>query len=65
MLLRHQLDQMNIYAIEPSTVRKKPQFKQRHDKVILQHDDSRPYVAKPVKTYMEMLIWSVSAIPLA
>ncbi|GBM38725.1 Mariner Mos1 transposase [Araneus ventricosus] len=28
---------------------------QRHTKVILQHDNARPHVAKPVKTYLEML----------
>ena len=32
-----------------------PQYEQRHEKVILQHDNARPHVAKPVKTYMETL----------
>ncbi|KAG5316954.1 MOS1T transposase, partial [Pseudoatta argentina] len=27
----------------------------RHDKVILQHDNARPHVAKVVKTYLETL----------
>ena len=30
-----------------------PQYEQRHEKVILQHDNARPHVAKPVKTYLE------------
>ena len=34
---------------------KRPQYEQRHEKVILQHDNARPHVAKPVKTYLEML----------
>ena len=28
---------------------KRPQYNERHDKVILQHDNARPYVAKMVK----------------
>ena len=36
---------------------KRPQYAQRHEKVILQHDNARPHVAKPVKTYLETLKW--------
>lgn len=42
---------------------KRPQYEQRHDKVILQHDNARPHVAKPVKTYLETLKWSVLPHP--
>ena len=38
---------------------KRPQYEQRHEKVILQHDNARPHVAKPVKTYLETLKWEV------
>ena len=34
---------------------KRPQYKQRHEKVILQHDNARIHVAKPVKSYLETL----------
>ena len=34
---------------------KRPQYEQRHNKVILQHDSSRPHVARPVKKYLTML----------
>ncbi|KAG5318543.1 MOS1T transposase, partial [Pseudoatta argentina] len=41
-----------------------PLYAQRHDKVILLHDNARPHVAKPVKTYLETLKWEVLPYPL-
>ena len=38
---------------------KRSQYEQRHEKVILQHDNARPHVAKAVKTYLETLKWEV------
>ena len=38
---------------------KRPQYEQRHEKVFLQHDNARPHVAKPIKTYLETLKWEV------
>ena len=38
---------------------KQPQYKERHDKVILQPDNARAHVAKVVKTYLETLKWEV------
>ncbi|EFN78930.1 Histone-lysine N-methyltransferase SETMAR, partial [Harpegnathos saltator] len=37
----------------------RPQYEERHDKVILQHDNARPHIAKPVKIYLETLIWEI------
>lgn len=42
---------------------KRPEFEERHDKVILLHDNARPHVAKPVKTYLETLKWEVLPHP--
>ncbi|KAG5318734.1 MOS1T transposase, partial [Pseudoatta argentina] len=42
---------------------KRPLYAQRHDKVILLHDNARPHVAKPVKTYLETLKWEVLLHP--
>ena len=38
-------------------------YEQRNDKVILQHDNAGPHVAKPVKTYLEILKWEVLPHP--
>ena len=42
---------------------KRPQYEQRHKKVIIQHDNARPYVAKPVTTYLKTLKWEVLPHP--
>ncbi|GFX93718.1 mariner Mos1 transposase [Trichonephila clavipes] len=42
---------------------KRPQYNERHDKVILQHDNARPHVAKVVKTYLDTLKWEVLPHP--
>ena len=38
---------------------KRPQYEERHDKVIFQHDNAQSDVARPVKTYLETLKWDV------
>ena len=42
---------------------KRPHYYSRHDKVILLHDNARPHVAAPVKTYLETLKWEVLPHP--
>ena len=46
-----------IDAFESSTARNGPQYEQRNEKVILQHDNARPHVAKPIKKYLETFKW--------
>jgi len=42
---------------------KRPNYEQRHDKVILLHDNVRHHVAKIVKKYLETLKWDVLPHP--
>ncbi|UYV64255.1 SETMAR [Cordylochernes scorpioides] len=43
---------------------KRPLYAKRHDKVIYQHDNARPHVAKVVKETLEALQWDVQPHPL-
>ncbi|UYV61468.1 hypothetical protein LAZ67_1004952 [Cordylochernes scorpioides] len=43
---------------------KRPLYAKRHDKVIYQHDNARPHVAKVVKETLEALQWDVLPHPL-
>lgn len=42
---------------------KRPQYADRHDKVILQHDNARPHVASGVKNYLENIKWEILPHP--
>ena len=42
---------------------KRPQYAKRHDKVIFQHDNVRPHVAKVVNETLEALNWDGSPHP--
>ena len=50
---------MQLMRLRRAQRQKRPQYEQRHEKVILQHDNARPRVFKPVKTYLETLKWEV------
>jgi len=43
--------------------KKQLEYEQRHEKVILLHDNVWPHVAKVVKKYLETLKWDVSPHP--
>jgi len=42
---------------------KRSEHEQKHDKVILLHDNARPHVAKVVKKYLETLKWDILPHP--
>ncbi|KAG5318967.1 MOS1T transposase, partial [Pseudoatta argentina] len=54
---------LQLMRLSRALKEKRPLYAQRHDKVILLHDTARPHVAKPVKTYLEMLKWEVLPHP--
>ena len=43
---------------------KRPLYEQRHDKVLLQHENARPHVAKTVKMYLENKIKISASSPI-
>jgi len=42
---------------------KRPEWENRHDKIILQHDNARPHVHGSVKNYLERVNWEVLPHP--
>jgi len=50
---------LQLMRLNQALKEKRPLYEQRHDKMILQHDNTRPHVAQPVKIYLEMLKWEV------
>ena len=55
--------QTQLMRLRRALREKRPQYEQRYEKVILQHDNARPHVANPVKTYLETLKWEVQPHP--
>ena len=58
-------DRYRLHLIRSSHAlrEKRLEYEQRHDKVILLHDNARPRVAKVVKKYLETLKWDVLPYP--
>ncbi|KAG5317271.1 MOS1T transposase, partial [Pseudoatta argentina] len=54
---------LQLMRLSRALKEKRPLYAQRHDKVILLHDNARPHVAKPVKTYLETLKWEALPHP--
>lgn len=52
-----------LMRLSQSLKEKRPQYARRHDKVILLHDNARPHVAQPVKTYLQTVKWDVLPHP--
>jgi len=54
---------MQLMHLSRALKDKRLQYNERYDKVILQHDNAGPHVAKVVKTYLETLKWEVLPHP--
>lgn len=54
---------LQLMRLSRALKEKRPIYEQRHDKVILLHDNARPHIAQPVKTYLETLKWEVLPHP--
>jgi len=53
---------LQLICLSRALREKRPEYEQRHDKVILLHN-AWPHVAKVVKKYLEMLKWDVLPYP--
>ena len=58
-------DRYRLQVMRLSQILKKrrPQYEERHEKVILQHNNAWPHGAKPIKIYLETLKWKVLLDP--
>lgn len=54
---------LQLMRLSRAMKEKRPEYSERHDKVILLHDNARPHVAKPVQTYLKTLKWEVLPHP--
>ena len=57
-LYRQQLNRLSQALCD-----KRPQYAERHEKVILLHDNARPHISKTVKQKLEQLKWDVLLQP--
>ena len=55
--------QTQLTRLSKALEKKWPQYQERHDKVILPHDNAQPHVARPAKTHLETLKWEVLPHP--
>ena len=52
-----------LMRLKEAMQKEQPILHDRHDKIILQHDNTRPHVASVVKTYLEGQNWEVLPQP--
>ena len=56
-------DRTQLMRLSRALKDKRPQYNESHDKMILQHDNARPHVAKVIKIYLKTLKWEVLSHP--
>jgi len=54
---------LQLIRLSHALRKKRPEYEQRYDKVILLHDNARPHVTKVIKKYLEKLKWDVLPHP--
>ena len=50
---------LQLIRLNQALKEKRPEWDNRHNKLILLHDNARPHVAKPVKKYLEEVKWEI------
>lgn len=58
-----ELYRQQLIRLKRVLAEKRPEYANRHEVVILQHDNARPHIARPVKTYLENSGWEVLPHP--
>ena len=53
-----------LMGLKQALAAKRPEWDNRHDKIILQHDNARPHVAISVKNYLDRQSWETLPHPL-
>ena len=56
--------QLQLIRLNQTLKEKRPEWDNRHNKLILLHDNARPHVAKPIKKYLEGVKWEILPHPL-
>ena len=54
---------LQLIRLKQAIQEKRPEWRDRHEKLILQHDNARPHVGQPVRTYLEGVKWEVLPHP--
>jgi len=57
------LYQTQLMRLNRALKEKRAYYYSRHDKITLLHDNARPHVAAPVKTYLETFNWEILLHP--
>lgn len=58
-----ELYRKQLIRLKRALKEKRPEWETRHETLIFQHDNARPHVAQPVKTYLENSGWEVLPHP--
>jgi len=57
------LYRQQLMRLKRALEEKRPEWATRHEKLIFHHDNARPHVAQPVKTYLENRGWKIFSHP--